>query len=524
MPQQQQYMQPREWLGEHDMEKLKQGLDPKQRGSEEQGTGPIDATNWTTFRHWALCFIVCNFNVDVGPEIELLYPEDTPLSTADLSAICFNSFPERQDSDTTDDVTFHFNIRNHSPDISLSSPNRPYGSADTLYGTVCFRQEYDSTTKRRFNQKSLVCLSNHDFPAFFAKLLHISTENGFISDPLKLQVACSEMSSWPAPTVGSQELHFLGYLLGLEIPPHKAYPFQGLSSPASTGQYAYEPLGSWDCLLPHLASLTELYVVFEKLFLCESVIVLAKSPQLCSQLVSCLVDLLPPVPYAGTCKPYITMQSEFFAREKELPKHFLVGVTNPFLLKRLVTAAHSNGVIPHVVYLTDSPGPVPLKHQKSHRGHRQSGEHDIPGGIEAQEPTKRFLKSDDSFLDMLDLTLRNPDVTKAPIGPLVRRYFGELAGQILAPLNRFLASQMAVSPFSPGGNPHYANFSEANFLSSLAKHGTTVKFRGQGPLQRHKMRDSFYSRFCQSANFYSWIEMKTTLEREANAGMLGGKS
>ncbi|TLD18334.1 hypothetical protein E2P81_ATG12129 [Venturia nashicola] len=446
------------------MEKPKHVLNPTQQAS------------WTNFRHWALCFIVCNFNVDVGPEIELLYPEETPLSTADLSAICFNSFPERQDSDTSDDVTFHFNIRNNSPDISLSSPNPPYGSADTLYGTVCFRQEYDSTTKRRFNQKSLVCLSNHEFPAFFAKLLHIFTENGVISDPLKLQVVCSEMSSWPAPTNGPQELPFLGYLLGLEIPPHKAYPFQGLSSPASTGPYcpspiiAYEPLGSWDFLLPHLSTLTELYVVFEKLFLCESVIVLAKSPQLCSQLVSCLVDLLPPVPYAGTCKPYITMQSDFLAKDKELPKHFLVGVTNPFLLKRLMTAAQSNGVVPHVVYLKDSPGPIPLKQQKSYRSRRQSGEHDIPGGIEAQEPTKRFLKSDHRFLDMLDLTLRNSDATIAPIGPLVRRHFGELTGQIVAPLNRFLASQMAVSPFSPGGNPHYANFSEASFLSSLARH------------------------------------------------------
>lgn len=152
-----------------------------------------------------------------GPEVELLYPEDTPLSAADLSAICFNSFPERQDTETSDDVTFHFNVRNHSPDIPLSSPNPPYGSDSTLYGTCIFRQEYDSTTKRRFNQKSLVCLSNHEFPAFFARLLHILTENGVISDPLKLQVACSEMSSWNGPTIGHQEVHFFGYLLALEM-------------------------------------------------------------------------------------------------------------------------------------------------------------------------------------------------------------------------------------------------------------------------------------------------------------------
>jgi hypothetical protein len=127
-----------------------------------------------------------------------------------------HSLPERQD-ETADDVTFHFNIRNNSPDVSLSSPNPPYGSADLLYGTVRFRQEYDSTTKRRFNQKSLVAISNHDFPSFFSKLLFILTENGVISDPLKLQVACSEVSSWNPPAVGHQDLHFLGYLLALEM-------------------------------------------------------------------------------------------------------------------------------------------------------------------------------------------------------------------------------------------------------------------------------------------------------------------
>jgi hypothetical protein len=91
----------------------------------------------------------------------------------------------------------------------------------------------------------------------------------------------------------------------------------------------------------------------------------------------------------------------------------------------------------------------------------------------------------------------------------------------MAPLNRFLATHLSSAVFTPGGNPQYANFSETDFLHSLSKYGSSVKFRGQGPLQRHKTRDTFYERFCRSPNFYSWLEMKMALEKEASAGMLG---
>jgi hypothetical protein len=282
-------------------------------------------------------------------------------------------------------------------------------------------------------------------------------------------------------------------------------------------------VGSWDKLLLYMSSTSELYTAFEKLILCEPVIVLAKSPQLCSELVSCLIDLLRPVPYAGPYRPYLTMQSEFFtaSQDKGLPKHFVIGITNPFLLKRIMTAADGSSDPPHIIYLNNSPQKTPLKHHHSRHGRKHSTDLDIPGGIEPQIPTKRYLKADTTFLNTLDLSLKHPDSTIAPMGPLVRRHFAELSAQILAPLNRFLATHMSSSVLTPGGNPHYANFSEADFLHSLSKHGTAAKFRGQGPLQKHKARDTFYERFCRSPNFYSWLDMKVTLEREASAGLLG---
>jgi hypothetical protein len=108
-------------------------------------------------------------------------------------------------------------MRNNSPDVNLSSPSPPYGSADDFYGSCVFRQEYDSLRKRRYNQKSLVVISNHEFPSFFMTLLRTIATDAVIGDIARLEAACSEIASWPSPTVGVQSLPFLGTLLKLEM-------------------------------------------------------------------------------------------------------------------------------------------------------------------------------------------------------------------------------------------------------------------------------------------------------------------
>lgn len=140
-----------------------------------------------------------------------------------------HSFPERQDTDHQPgptfsrqekrllDLAFNFNIRNNSPDLKLHSPSPPYGSAENFYGSCLFRSEYDQMTKRSFNQKSLVLLSNHDFPALHARILQLMTEFGAIGDPSKLELAADEISKWKSPRVGHQDLPFLGHLLQLEM-------------------------------------------------------------------------------------------------------------------------------------------------------------------------------------------------------------------------------------------------------------------------------------------------------------------
>ena len=127
------------------------------------------------------------------------------------------SFPERQDTETTEDLVFNFTIANNSPEISLSSPSAPHGSPTQFYGCCVFRQELDHSEKRSFNQRSLVLISNHEFPAFFAHLLKQMTATGAISDPSALEAAYSQMRNWPSPRLGRHELPFLGSMITLEM-------------------------------------------------------------------------------------------------------------------------------------------------------------------------------------------------------------------------------------------------------------------------------------------------------------------
>ncbi|RYO53422.1 hypothetical protein AA0116_g10822 [Alternaria tenuissima] len=479
------------------------------------------------FKHWAVAFIVCNFNVDIGPEIEILYPPDVPFTTADLSAICFNSFPEQQNTETAEDLSYDFAITNNSPDIKLSSPNAPHGSADTLYGSCIFRQEFDDTMKRSFNQRTLVLISHHNFTSFHHRILQKMTESGHLSDPTTIESAHSQMNTWEPPALGRHHLPFMGTTLTLDIAPHRAFPLQGLPGPTPLisdiplSIYAYEPIGSWDNIMHYMPCITDLYVLYEKLILCESVIVIAKSPQLASEAVSSLVDLICPVPYAGVVKPYMTMQANFksIGIDGGTPTSFVIGITNPFLLKRIVAAAEAgHKARPHILYLQNFDGPVPTRrHHSLHHKSSRNALLDLPGGgIEVHTPSKRFLKSDPTIVSQIETLLKLGDQTRE-LGPIIRRHFADLTAQFISPINRYLATSNIVTP---GGNNRYASFHVPDLMSSVSKHGTSVKFRGSGPIQRHRARDGLYETFCKSPNFYSWLEMKISLENEASAGLL----
>ncbi|KAF2664469.1 hypothetical protein BT63DRAFT_429236 [Microthyrium microscopicum] len=533
----------------------------------------------STLRQWILCFVVCNFNVDIGPEVEVVYPSDTPFSAVDLSTICFDSFPERHDGEITEDMYYNFTLRNNSPDINLTSPSPPYGSPESFHGVTVFRQEYDGSSKRRFNQKSLVIISNHEFSSFFMNLLRVIVTGSNIGDITRLESACAQIEGWPPPRIGTQELPFLGGKMVLEIPPYQSFPLSGLPSPLSASTSllshvsAYEPTENWPSLLPLLHSPATLYILYERLLLGDPIIVLGTSPSHVSAIITALTDLIRPIPYAGTIRPYLPMQSTGLMGEAALfdpsayTTPYIAGITNPFLLQRLSTPNIPNISTPYILALSSPPTAPNLNapntttpssgysilHPSRSLRHRHSSRRiDVPGTpIKSQPKPIHHLKADRTFLTALS-DAHSGDASAA-LG--VRRHFADLTAKLLAPANRFLATgadasaAIAVSQASGASQVRgvkvvnnegeamgyeskveiqmaveageVSNFSVDAFLLALESQ-VPAPFVGQTVRGRQRSRDAFYARFCASGNFEAWLELRRANERLGGAGLLGG--
>ncbi|CUS10385.1 unnamed protein product [Tuber aestivum] len=494
-------------------------------------------------RKWMIAFVVCDFNVDIGVEVEYMFPS-TNFSPTDLQTICFSSFPERTSSDTTEDSAFHFRFRHSSPYVSCQTTNE---DPAYWYGFCLFRQQRDTAVKRNYRQKSLVLVSQHDYAPLFAYLIKTISLLDFEVSPTLIESACSNIAAWGPPEVGLQELPFLGSLLDVHIPPHPAFPLQGLvtATPSRTDIrveykeiHTSEPIGSWTRLANLLNSISELYIIFERVLLSDPMVVLADDPTTCSEFVSAVVDLVRPVsfrlwfgcqllygyrrlmckqiPFGGDCRPYLTMQSvlDFSLNAHEgIPlRHYLIGITNPFFLKRLLSNGKENKT-PYVVYLA---GP---EVKRKHHLHFYSSitERDHPNNMIVND-AKAFIEKDHEFLRVLENQLKDPRTTREHSNYAglrasgTRRHFAHLAAMFLAPLNRYLATLASKS--SDSNIIDIAGFSEGDFLASLSKHGCSVQFKGKTGYHRHRTAEAFYRKFCRSPSFFRWLEMKMRLQQE----------
>ncbi|KAL7276949.1 hypothetical protein RUND412_000043 [Rhizina undulata] len=449
-----------------------------------------------------------------------LYANNIKEYSFDLEAlrrwmICF--FPERTNSDTIEDSLFHFRFRHSSPDVEYEHTD---DDPAHWYGFCLFRQQRDTTVKRNYRQKSLVLVSQHNFAPLFEHLVKTISMLDFAASPSLIEAACSNMAAWGGPEVGLQELPFLGSLLDVHIPPHHAFPLQGLvtATPSKTDIrveykeiHTSEPVGSWARLAHLLTSVSELYIIFERVLLAEPLVALADDPSTCSEFVSAAVDLIRPIPYGGDSRPYLTMQSDFILNPNEgIPlRHYLIGITNPFFLKRLLAPSKENSQA-HVVYLA---GP---EVKKRHLIFYSSSDY---GSNLMSNDTKGFIAKDLVFLRRLENYLKEPDVTPLECGRFVRRHFALLSALFLAPLNRYLATLTSTLPDSKKIN--IGSFSEEDFLASLSKHGCSVQFKGNTSFNRHKTAETFYRKFCRSPGFFCWLEMKMRLQN-ADAGSYVG--
>jgi len=306
---------------------------------------------------------------------------------------------------------------------------------------------------------------------------------------------------------------------------------------------ATEPTESWVSLLPLLPSSSVLYVLYECLIVGDPVIVLGQTPKHVSAMTTALLDLIRPVPFAGTIRPYIPMQSTGIGGDGVLfdPSNnisFIAGITNPFLLQRSTppTSNHSSSPPTHESKISH------LSPSRSFRNRRIStpSSHssvsrkiDVPGTpIRSQARPTHYIKADRAFLSSLGV----PDEHGAS-GPAlnIRRHFTDMTGRLLAPINRYIAtvatataasekvassSATNVPPLPSATHGSISpEFSLPDFLANLSKQESPITFVGQMSHGRHRSRDAFYTKFCSSANFRQWLDIRSAMERQIGAGV-----
>jgi len=415
------------------------------------------------------------------------------LSTTEKENIAFSSFPDSLRSD--EGSQFHsFRIRDHGSRTELSalSVQRPEALDGFLYGYAHFCQRRDTSSKRGYSQRSVVLLTQLQYPALFTEIIR---RFGLLYDKHGtgiLESALHNIAQWCKPLPGAMcELGFVGDVIHAELPrsaddPQLSEAKMQLGAYDSTSTHimaSIAPLRPPPILL-FQASLTHLWSIWECLIFCEPVLIFGKSPMETSQAVWWLRDLLRPIPLAIDFRPYFTMQDKDHSNfiNKLPPRTGLVlGVTNPFFEK---SCRHW----PHVLSLGRSSNA------------KVEGKAMVPPPGWATKIHKRYTSKDRPFLKELeDACSSNDQELIAPSSVKLRRHFSSRTIAMLAPLNRYFSTLLPSPAERQNGSERIKPFNNAHFFASLKKYGSAIPFRSS------RKEKEFYERWLKTPAFGMWL-------------------
>ncbi|KAJ7163926.1 hypothetical protein C8R43DRAFT_989186 [Mycena crocata] len=487
---------PRGLSRSHTLPRVTQLETKSRRKNSEVDALVVEPDILVRIRQWILGVAIVDFDVDDGPVISGIYP---PLLVfpAEAENIAFSAFPDSpQFEDGSQDHSFR--IREHP--ISLPSDRRPAPKDGYMYGFAHFTQRKDSASKRGYQQRSLVILTHHSYPALFASITAILgplfQEHGL---PM-LEAACHNIATWSDPTPGMiVELGFLGTVLSVELPhspeqqqlADKAYdPRQHIL--ASSCAFTPPPLLLFEAALSHLWSL------WECLVLCEPLLVFGASPAQTSQAVWWLRDLFRPLPLTGDIRPYFTIHdTDHAALASRLPPAAgrILGVTNPVFERACAHWPHVLSLGRHVPLNTATHG--------ASAGNTRARAGPAPGW--KTRTHRRYVSKDRALLRRLeDACATGSERDRLDVSLDLRRHFHARTTEMLVPLARYLHTLIptpAERAASPSAEPlRMRAFSAPTFLASLKTGaGAALPFRSTA------RRKEFYERWLRTPAFGVWL-------------------
>ncbi|KAJ7454663.1 hypothetical protein FB451DRAFT_1049181 [Mycena latifolia] len=490
--------QPRGLTRSNTLSRVPQVETKSRRKNSELDSLVVEPDVLVRIRRWIMGVAIVDFDVDDGPVITGIYPP-LVIFPAEAENIAFAAFPDSpQFEDGSQDHSFC--IREQV--LSLSSDRRPAAKDGFMYGFAHFTQRKDSSSKRGYEQRSLVILTHHPYPAFFARITALLgplfQQHGL---PM-LEAACHNIATWSDPVPGMiAELGFLGTVLTIELPESpeqqqlagKVYdPRQHIL--ASSSPFTPPPLLLFEAALSHLWSL------WECLILCEPLLVFGGSPAQTSQAVWWLRDLLRPLPLTGDMRPYFTIHdTDHAALASRLPPAAgrVLGVTNPVFER---ACAHW----PHVLSLGRR---VPLNtatHGAS-AGNTRARAGPEPGW--KTRTHKRYISKDRPLLRRLEAACAGGSETERLAASLeLRRHFHARTTEMLVPLSRYLHTLIptpAERAAAPAALLRMRAFSAPAFLESLKTGaGAALPFRSTA------RRKEFYERWLRTPAFGVWLGLQ----------------
>jgi hypothetical protein len=276
---------------------------------------------------------------------------------------------------------------------------------------------------------------------------------------------------------------------------------------------------SWQLLLPLLHSPSILYVLYERLLLDSALIILGENPDQVAGLVLALLDLIRPIPFSGTTRPYLTMQSTttggdaaLFDPSSPQSQAILLGITNPFLVQRMANPRRYSPLILTLKSTTTETSVPPIHRMFRHAPLRLRRHAAFAPPPASPPPHLRssIIKPDRAFLHAASTHAGSEATTD--VSGIVRRHFADMTARLLAPVNRYLAMAAPGSADRDSkeeGHDQPGAFDVPGFLASLKRDDVAVPFVGRTRAQRSKHRDAFYTALLAGRSFRRWLEIRT---------------
>ncbi|KAF9180877.1 Protein dennd6a [Haplosporangium sp. Z 767] len=448
--------------------------------------------------------------------IESVYPP-SDFTPEERKNICFSSFPDSNTFDVGDTV-FNFRIRSATAGRAATGPTTDAGF---LYGYVFFRQKQDPSIRRGYFQKSVVILSQHPFIGLFSKLVSILGPAYFEVGKPMLETAFHNIASWSPPTTDSlMELPFMGTLYQVQLAkPHhpqllETSPFEIATFQPDTHILSSVPMNGG--LYKHFQDLVpDLWLCWELMTLAEPIMLIGTSPEVCSESVASLVDLINPIPYCGDYRPYFTIQDtdfKSFCNKSSPPSSIVLGVTNPFFVK---TLEHWPHIIKIGKPINRRPNNKLMNDGTVGKTTNGSSRHGKPSSLEfiqgVVSKRKGVIGKDTNLLCMLAEATANRSSPEYLLDNILRKHFSTLTEKFLVPLNRYFATLVPsdISLSSTSQFPHIAPFKQQTFLKFLSKNPPAISFKTSTFKSNSEACQKFYKDFLKCGNFATWLRLRT---------------